>query len=107
MTIQEISPVKLADLLQSSDNLVLLDVREDDELQVCHLDFTHHIPLGELEERLDELDKDDKIVVYCKMGGRSARAAQTLLDHGFSDVTNLTGGIIGWAKEVDPALPTY
>ena len=107
MPYKEITPTELSEALSSTDNIVLLDVREDDELQICHLDFTHHIPLGDLDDRMDELDPDDKIIVYCKLGGRSARAAQALVDHGFKDVTNLTGGIIGWSKDVDPSLPTY
>jgi len=65
------------------------------------------IPLGELPRRLGELDPSAEIVVHCKSGGRSARAAALLQERGFTRVFNLTGGILRWINEIDSSLPRY
>ena len=66
-------------------------------------------PHGEVGLIVDELPKDRDILIHCKMGGRSATAAQALAEAGFNPqhLFNLDGGIVGWAKQVDPSLPTY
>ena len=65
------------------------------------------VPLAELADRLGELPEDRDIVVYCRSGVRSARAAGTLVDAGFRRVSNLVGGVLAWVDEVDPGLPKY
>ena len=65
------------------------------------------IPLGDLPNRLNELDPNREIVIHCKTGGRSQRAAEFLQKSGFKNVVNLAGGITGWATDVDPKLPKY
>ena len=65
------------------------------------------IPLAELPNRLDELDKDADIIVHCKMGGRSAKACHLLKGSGFDKVRNVRGGINAWAEQVDPSVPKY
>ena len=65
------------------------------------------IPLGELPDRLDELDPDRDLVAYCKTGRRSAAAVQMLLERGFNRVRNLEGGIVAWAQEIDPSMTRY
>ncbi|HEX5474201.1 MAG TPA: molybdopterin-synthase adenylyltransferase MoeB [Vicinamibacterales bacterium] len=86
---------------------VLLDVREPVEAAICRLPASILIPLGELPRRLDELDPSVPMVVYCKSGGRSARAAALLRERGFANVRNLTGGILAWIDRIDPSLPRY
>ena len=85
----------------------LVDVREDSEVAVSALPFDLHIPLGLLSERYREIPSDREIVVYCKAGGRSAKAAGFLLQNGFdpSKVKNLEGGITQWAAVVEPGMP--
>lgn len=85
----------------------LLDVREPAELEICRLDSSVNIPLGELPERLDELDRSSEILVHCKLGGRSAKAVELLLDKGFKNVTNVAGGIDAWAERIDPIMLRY
>jgi sulfur-carrier protein adenylyltransferase/sulfurtransferase len=63
--------------------------------------------LGELPRRLDELDPEAELVVYCKSGSRSARAVSILREKGFKQARNLTGGILAWIDEVDPTLTRY
>lgn len=105
--IPAVTPTDLARELLSPDRPFLLDVREDFERGIACLDDDAHIPLGELEARLNELDANRRIVVYCRSGARSGRATGYLLSQGFKDVRNLDGGILGWAAEVDPTTQTY
>jgi adenylyltransferase/sulfurtransferase len=86
---------------------VILDVREPFEAAICTLPGSRLIPLGELARRLDELDRGAEIVVHCKSGGRSAKAVALLREKGFTKATNLTGGILSWINEIDPALARY
>src|SRR5699024_3498138 len=88
-----------------SDDIFLLDVREDFEFELGHIKGAKLIPLNELDERLDELPEDEKLYVYCKGGGRSAQAVQLLKHHGF-DAVNLAGGFAGYegAHSVDEVL---
>ncbi len=82
----------------------LLDVREPAEHAVGRIEGSKLIPLGELELRLDELPRDQRILVHCKLGGRSAKAVGLLRQHGFTDTWNIAGGITAWAQEIDPSV---
>jgi len=86
---------------------LLLDVRERPEASFVALPHAVLIPLGELPDRLDELDAHASIVVYCHHGVRSARALEVLEKAGFTRARHLTGGIDGWSVQVDPELPRY
>jgi len=86
---------------------LLLDVRERPEASFVALPDAVLIPLGELPDRLDELERDASIVVYCHHGVRSARALEVLEKAGFTRARHLTGGIDAWSVQVDPELPRY
>jgi rhodanese-related sulfurtransferase len=86
---------------------VILDVREPHEYEICHIDGSILIPLGELPSRVNELDTADEIVVHCHHGIRSLRATRFLRDMGFKKVRSLRGGIDAWAEEYDPDMPRY
>jgi len=103
----EVTPNRLKESLDGGERVTLLDVREPFEYEICHLKGSRLIPLGELEERVSELDQSESIVVYCHTGRRSATATQFLLRRGFKDAKNLKGGIKAWGEEVDPKLPMY
>jgi sulfur-carrier protein adenylyltransferase/sulfurtransferase len=106
-TIEGMTPEELKQKLDAGDtNLFVLDVREPFEYQICNLGG-HLIPLNDLPKRVGELDASKEIVVHCKMGGRSAKAVDFLKQQGFSNVHNLTGGILAWADRVDPKMPKY
>ncbi len=85
----------------------LLDVREPDEYQTARIEGAQLIPLGELPQRLAEIPREEKILVHCKLGGRSAKAVALLQEHGFDNVWNVAGGIDAWAKQIDSAVPVY
>ncbi len=87
--------------------VILLDVREPFEAAICCIPGARLIPLGELAGRLDALNPADEIVVYCKSGGRSARAVALLRERGFARALNLTGGILSWINEIDPSQTRY
>src|SRR5436190_9638779 len=98
---------ELKQRLDRGDQLTLVDVREPNEYQINRIPGTVLIPLGEVPRRYAELDKDAEIVVHCKMGGRSAKAADFLRSVGFKRVLNLKGGILDWIDKVDPSQPKY
>jgi len=103
----EITSVELKERLDRGDALKIVDVREPNEYQINRIPGSTLIPLGEVPKRYGELDPDEEIVVHCKMGGRSAKAAAFLRSVGFKNVLNLKGGILDWIDRVDPSQPKY
>ena len=103
----EITSTELKQRLDRGDQLTLVDVREPNEYQINRIPGTVLIPLGEVPRRYAELDKDAEIIVSCKMGGRSAKAADFLRSVGFTRVLNHKGGILDWIDKVDPSQPKY
>lgn len=99
----EITPAEFKAAWQAGQHPVLIDVREPHEWEVANLaDYgAKLIPLGQIEKRLDEIPRDTPVVVQCKSGGRSAKAQAKLVEAGYTNVRNLTGGILRWADEVD------
>jgi len=91
----------------SGERFVLLDVREPHEYQICRIEGSRLVPLGELPKRVHEFDSADEIVAHCKSGMRSAKAVEFLKQAGFRKVRNLRGGILAWSDRVDPSVPKY
>jgi rhodanese-related sulfurtransferase len=92
---------------QGAGDLLVIDVREPWELNVCSLPGTTPIPMRAIPARYPELPKDGEIVLMCHHGVRSQQVAYFLERQGFTKLNNLVGGIAAWAREVDPAMPTY
>jgi adenylyltransferase/sulfurtransferase len=103
----EITAVELKKRLDRGDKLKIIDVREPNEFQINRIPGGELIPLGEVPRRYAELDPEEEVVVLCKMGGRSAKAADFLRSVGFKRVLNLKGGILEWIDKVDPSQPKY
>ncbi len=94
--------------LDAGEDLLLLDVREPHEWQISDIaSATHHIPAGQILDRLDTLDQEREIVVYCRSGRRSSEVVQMLRERGYSRSKNMEGGINAWSQEIDPYLPVY
>jgi molybdopterin/thiamine biosynthesis adenylyltransferase/rhodanese-related sulfurtransferase len=93
--------------IDRGDRFTLVDVREPHEYQIGRIPGSQLIPLGELPKRVNELDPSAEIVVHCKSGVRSAKAAEFLTKSGFTRVSNLAGGITAWSDKVDPSVPKY
>ncbi len=106
-TALEITPVELKRRLDAGEKLVILDVREPQEYQINRISGSTLIPLGEVPRRYQELDSEAEIITQCKMGQRSAKAAEFLRTVGFKNVKNLKGGILAWIDAVDPSQPKY
>lgn len=104
---EEFSATRLHEYLQAGHTPRLLDVREPWEFATCHIEGSELIPMREVQNALNELDKNEEIVVICHHGIRSRVIARMLEQVGFTRVINLSTGVDGWAKEVDPDMPTY
>ncbi len=105
--VREISPADFVARRERGEPMVLLDVREAHELAIASVPGILHIPMGEVPERLAELDPAQEIVVLCRSGGRSLQVARFLEARGYPKVANLTGGILAWGRDVDPSLAAY
>jgi adenylyltransferase/sulfurtransferase len=103
----DITPAALKARLDRGDKLQIIDVREPNEYQINRIPGSTLIPLGEIPRRYGELDPDSELVMQCKVGGRSAKAADFLRSVGFKKVLNLQGGILEWIDKVDPTQPKY
>jgi sulfur-carrier protein adenylyltransferase/sulfurtransferase len=103
----DLTAPQLKKRLDSGDEIVLVDVREQNEWDIVRLPGAKLIPVNSVTERANELSTADEIVLYCKSGVRSARALNQLRNLGFRKLWNLKGGINAWAQEVEPSLPRY
>ncbi len=105
--LQEIDVHQLKERMALDAPFVLLDVREHAEVEICCLPNATVIPLGELPQRLGELDAEKETIIHCKAGGRSAQALQILNEAGFSYCCHVQGGINAWSQEIDSSVALY
>lgn len=106
--IEEISASDLKRRMDAGEDIQLIDVRQPEEWAFAKIEGAKLIPLGEILNRMSEIDENRETVIHCKMGMRSARAAEALQRAGFKgSVKNLKGGITAWSNEVDPKVPKY
>ncbi|MDQ1772631.1 hypothetical protein GQR60_19665 [Labilibaculum sp. A4] len=103
----EYTPLELAQEMEKRQDLLMLDVREHTEIQICHLKDAMHVPMGQIPNKLEDLPKNKDLVVFCHMGVRSKQVMNYLRKNGFSRVFNLKGGIDRWSVEVDPKVQRY
>ena len=106
MAVAEITPTEFVERRSRGESLTLLDVREEWELGVASVPNVVHIPMGEVADRLGELERGREVVVLCRSGRRSLQVANFLQQNGFQAV-NLAGGILAWSRELDATIPTY
>jgi adenylyltransferase/sulfurtransferase len=104
--VEEIGVSELKRRLDAGEPLEIIDVREPHEWAICRIEGARLVPLATLGSRLHELDPARTYVLQCRSGVRSAKALGLLRQAGFSRLLNLRGGILAWAREVDPAMPT-
>ena len=104
---REISVFTLNEKIKMGQRPTIIDVREKDELDIVSMDEARHIPMAEIPTRMRELERDDELIVMCKSGGRSARVCRYLEQNGYSNVVNLSGGILSWVQNIDSTLKTY
>ncbi|HEU4529559.1 MAG TPA: rhodanese-like domain-containing protein [Steroidobacteraceae bacterium] len=105
--VSEVTPTEFVRRREAGNDAVLLDVREEWELQIANVPGTVHVPMNEIPQRLGELDPARETVVLCRSGRRSLQVARFLEQSGFRSVANLTGGILAWSRELDTSIPEY
>ena len=105
--VNEMDPRAFQARREENPAVVLLDVREDQELAIASVEGAVHIPMNDVPSRVAELDATAEIVVMCHHGMRSNQVAHFLDAQGFENVTNLTGGIDAWSLLIDPSIPRY
>ena len=103
----EIDPVDLNRMRHERANHLVVDVREQWELEIAALDGSLHLPLGDLPTRYAELPKDRPLVVLCRTGRRSLQATMWLRSQGYGNAVNLRGGVHLWSDQVDPSMRKY
>ena len=102
VTVQELKALK-----DSGADFQLIDVREPHEFDICDLGG-ELIPQGDIPSSVNKIDKNKQVIIHCRSGARSGNMVQWLeKNHGFTNLYNLKGGILAWAREIDPEMPTY
>jgi len=106
--VKDITPGEFVERRAGGADMTLLDVREEWETALAPVPAVIvHIPMGQVAERLSQLDPKRETVVICRSGGRSMQVARFLETQGFSSVYNLAGGILAWSRDLDPRIPQY
>lgn len=95
--------ITVEDLNKNKDEYALIDVRENHERTAGNIGG-EHIPMGTLPDKVNEIPKDQKVVIYCRSGGRSGNAVQFLEGQGYDNLYNLEGGMLAWKERVDSDL---
>lgn len=103
----ELTPEELKRKKDEDGDFTLLDVREPWERSTAAIEPSTHIPMGDIPARIQELDPDAHIIVYCHHGVRSLNVTAWLRQQGFEQVQSLRGGIDRWSKLIDPKVPLY
>ncbi len=103
----EITSEELFDLLQKNSDVVLIDVREEDEFNLCKINGSINLPLRHLVQNLQKIEQEKPLVTICHHGVRSMQAAILLKEYGFNNVASLKGGLDNWATTVDLTMPRY
>ena len=104
---QQISPQQLQQQLAGDDSVILIDVRESYERAICCIAGSRHIVMADIEQQQSQFRLDQPLVFHCKMGGRSAKVCQQFVAKGYTNISNLSGGILAWADQIDPSLAKY
>ena len=107
MTDLELTPVELKQRLDRGEKVLLVDVREPWEFDVCRIEGAKLIPMGQIPANLQSLDVDDDVICYCHHGMRSLDVVNWLRQQGISTAKSLAGGIDRWSLEIDPRVPRY
>lgn len=108
-SVPEITPSELKEAMDASQELILVDVREYFEKAISDIPEVGQmrIPMSEIPNRMHQIPRDARVVMYCRSGSRSAAVTQFLRAQGWEEVLNLKGGILAWREEVDPTIAAY
>jgi len=102
VTVQE-----LKQMMDNNEDFQLIDVREKHEFDFVNINAELY-PLSEINDHKSKFEKDKKVIVHCRSGARSGNVITMMeTELGYTNLYNLTGGILAWAEQIDPSLPTY
>lgn len=109
MLIENITPQELKTLLDNGEVVEVIDVRMPWEVQISQVNFARHIVMNEIPARLDEIPGDRLVVLMCRSGARSQQVGGYLIQKGWNSslLRNLDGGILRWARDIDPSLSNF
>ena len=103
----EITPSEVKQQLDRGEKFLFVDVREPWEFQLCHIEGSKLIPLGQVPPSLQEFEAADSVILFCHSGRRSLDAAAWLRSQGVAGARSMAGGIDRWSREIDPRVPRY
>ncbi len=103
ITVSEASQLRAS----APDRVVIVDVRESFEIDICKVEGAQHVPMRQIPEHLETLPKDKHLLILCHAGGRSRRVTEFLRARGFEAVSNIAGGIDAWAEQIEPGMRRY
>lgn len=105
----EISPPEVKQMIDAGEPIILVDVRQPEEVEICHIEGAVNIPMMDVHERYKEIsgDPNAQIVVFCHHGSRSMQVMHQLWGLGYQNCKNMSGGIHAWSLDVDPKVPRY
>ncbi len=107
MQVKAVTVKELKAMMDTQAEFQLIDVREEDEHEFCNIGGDL-IPMGEIEDHLDKISKEKQVIIYCRSGNRSENIIDDLQrQYGYTNLYNLTGGILAWSREIDPSVPQY
>jgi rhodanese-related sulfurtransferase len=104
---RQATPSEIKQRLDAGESLRIIDVRESDEHAIARIAQAELMPMSEFQSWWQDLPRDQELVIMCHHGSRSAQVCMALSRAGFQQLTNMAGGIDGWSREVDPAVPRY
>jgi rhodanese-related sulfurtransferase len=104
---RDLNPPEVKKMLDDNKKIRLIDVREDWEYRIAHIENSELMPMSNFIKHVDMLKEDEEIILYCHTGVRSANICRFLADKGFRNLINLKGGIEAWSNEVDQSVPRY
>jgi len=104
---KDLEPAEVKNILDAKNGTRLIDVREEWEHKIAHIENSELIPLSNFMKHLKDLNEDDELIFYCHTGARSANVCMFLAERGFKNLINLKGGIEAWSNDIDPSVPRY
>jgi adenylyltransferase/sulfurtransferase len=104
---KEKSVSELKQMIDSGEDFQLIDVREPHEFDICNLKG-ELIPMGDIPSNIDKISRDKTVIIHCRSGARSGKIINYLEEnYAYTNLYNLQGGILAWAKQIDHSMPTY
>lgn len=104
---RDLGPAEVKNILDNKNGARLIDVREEYEYKIAHIENSELMPLSNFMKHIEDLNEDEELIIYCHTGVRSTNVCMFLAGKGFRNLINLKGGIEAWSNEIDRSLPHY